>query len=81
MSTIKPSATSLDQPILVGIKTVAKLLGRSEQSIRRDDHAGRIPRSVAIGGSKKWDQRDLRHWIRAGCPARDAWEASRQAQP
>ena len=79
MSTIKPSVTSLDQPMLVGIKVVAKILGMSEQSIRRHDKQGRIPASVVIGGSRKWSQKDLRHWIRAGCPARDERESRSKA--
>ncbi len=80
MSAIKPNATGPDQPLLVDLKTVARLLGRSEQSISRDDEQGRIPRPIRLGGSKRWDLKDLRRWVRAGCPSRDAWEA-RRSQP
>jgi predicted DNA-binding transcriptional regulator AlpA len=76
MATSEPidALTSSPQPLLVGIKVVAKMLGRSEVSIRRDDDEGRIPRSVMIGGSKRWRLKELRLWVKAGCPARATWE-------
>ena len=77
MSDIKPNSTaSPNQPLLVDIKMVAKLLGRSEQSICRDDERGRIPRPVMLGGSKRWSLKDLRRWVAAGCPSREVWEAA-----
>jgi len=75
MSAIKPNATSLDQPLLVSIKVVAKILGLSEQSVRRHDKQGKIPSSLIIGGSRKWAIGDLRRWIRVGCPPREDWVA------
>lgn len=63
------------QPLLIGIKEVARMLGRSEMSIRRDSEADRIPRHVWVGGSKRWQLKELRSWVRAGCPDLLTWEA------
>lgn len=63
------------QPLLIDSRAVSKLLGRSVASIRRDDEAGRIPRPIAIGRSTRWVLKEIRNWVRAGCPPRDQWEA------
>jgi predicted DNA-binding transcriptional regulator AlpA len=53
---------------------VAMMLGRSERSIWRDDEEGRIPAPVVLGGSKRWRIKEIRAWVRAGCPDRATWE-------
>jgi predicted DNA-binding transcriptional regulator AlpA len=77
MATSEPNdaLTSSPQPFLVGIKEVARLLGRSVMSIRRDEDEGRIPGSIMIGGSKRWRLKELRLWVKAGCPDRMTWES------
>jgi predicted DNA-binding transcriptional regulator AlpA len=70
----KPVNSSKPNPLLIDIKEVGKLLGRSVASIQRDDERGRIPRPVRIGGSKLWRLSELRKWVRAGCPVRYVWE-------
>ena len=75
MSNLDRNATDPDGPLLIDSKTVATLLGRSERSICRDEEQGRLPRPIMLGGSKRWRLSELRQWVGAGCPARDAWEA------
>ena len=77
---VKKTETVPPQPLLIDIKEVARLLDRSEMSIRRDDEEGRIPRPFMIGGSKKWRLKELRSWVRAGCPDRATWERRRAAR-
>jgi len=64
-----------ESSILIDARAVAGLLGRSVSSIFRDDKAGRIPRPVGIGGSKRWRRREIQVWVDSGCPDRSAWEA------
>ena len=66
------------QPLLVDVKIVAKMLGRCERSVWRDDKAGRIPRPIDLCGSKRWRLKELRQWVRSGCPSREAWEARKK---
>jgi len=70
-------SASQPQPLLIGIEEVARLLDRSESTIRQDDDEGRIPRSVSIGGAERWRLKELRSWVRAGCPVRTIWEGRR----
>ncbi len=65
--------------LLIDIKCVAAMLGRSPRSIYRDDSAGRMPKPIKLGGSKKWREAEVRQWIEAGCPNRQKWETSRKA--
>jgi predicted DNA-binding transcriptional regulator AlpA len=69
------------QPLLIDIKRVAEMLGRSERSIVRDDEEGRIPASVSLGGAKRWRLKELRMWVKAGCPDRETWERREQRWP
>lgn len=62
-------------PLLIDAKAVAELLGRSERSIWRDDEEGRIPAAISLGGSKRWRIKEIRAWVRRGCPDRSIWEA------
>ena len=76
-------SASPPQPLLIGIEEVARLLGRSESSIRELDDEGWIPRTVSIGGAERWRLKELRSWVRAGCPDRASWESrwNRTARP
>lgn len=69
----KNPVPALAYPLLVDIKAVAVMLGRSVASIQRDDKAGRIPGPLTLGGSKRWRAGELRAWVRAGCPCREEW--------
>jgi len=67
-------ATAGPPALLVSRDEVARLCDRSTRSVGRDDSAGRIPRPVTIGGSKKWKRAEIVAWIDAGCPPRSKWE-------
>ncbi len=68
------SPNNPDRPLLVDIKVVAKLLGRSQQSIARDDKQGKLPRALRLGSSKRWDLGEIQQWVAAKCPPRDVWQ-------
>lgn len=66
-------------PLLIGAKEVARLLGRSERSVWRDEGTGRLPQPVRLGGSKRWRLAEIRAWVEAGCPDRRNWQQIRAA--
>jgi len=72
---LSPTAASDLSPLLLDIRDLAKLLSRSVGSLWRDDAAGRLPRAVRIGSSKRWRFDEIREWVSAGCPSRSDWEA------
>ena len=74
---LSPAEASDLSPLLLDIKGLAKLLSRSVGSLWRDDAAGRLPRAVRIGSSKRWRFDEIRDWVSAGCPSRSDWEAIR----
>lgn len=79
MFTITENNPGPAQPLLIDARAVAAMLGRSERSIWRDDAAGSIPRPIELGGSKRWRLSELKQWVGAGRPPRDAWELRRMS--
>lgn len=78
MATPRATDPAPTPPLLIDAPALASLLGRSERSIWRDDSAGRIPRPIKLGGSKRWRRAEIHAWIEAGCPKRKAWESQRR---
>lgn len=76
-----PSGGRDGDGLLIDIKTLATLLDRSVRSLERDDRAGRLPRPIRLGRSKRWRVAEVRAWLAAGCPGRSFWEASMSKSP
>jgi predicted DNA-binding transcriptional regulator AlpA len=68
-------AMERDQRLVLGAAKLAVVLDVSVRTIRRMETAGLLPRSVRINGSRKWVYAEIEDWIKAGCPAREQWEA------
>jgi predicted DNA-binding transcriptional regulator AlpA len=64
------------QPLAVRAAAAAELLGVSLRFFRSLDTSGRLPRGVSLGRTKLWRMDELRAWLAAGAPCRDAWEAA-----
>lgn len=73
------SAHTSADALLIDIRRMAALLARSVASLERDQAAGRLPAPVYVGGSRRWRRAEVEDWVRAGCPDRDRWEATRAA--
>jgi predicted DNA-binding transcriptional regulator AlpA len=72
-STLPPTPA----PLLIDVAALAVLLCRSPASLHRDDAAGRLPRALRIGGSKRWRLAEVVSWVEAGMPGRREWEVLR----
>lgn len=68
-------AAATAEPLLIDRAELSRLLGRAVASIDRDEAAGRVPRAVRLGASKKWSRAEIVAWVAAGCPDREAWDA------
>jgi predicted DNA-binding transcriptional regulator AlpA len=62
-------------PLLVAAAVAARLAGVSKATWHRLDAAGKVPRSVRLGGRVLWSVVELQAWVSAGCPSRAEWEA------
>jgi predicted DNA-binding transcriptional regulator AlpA len=65
-----PTAT-----LLINVEEVARRLDMSSRSVWRLNSAAKMPKPLAVGGSRKWRADEIRRWVEAGCPTRPAWEA------
>jgi predicted DNA-binding transcriptional regulator AlpA len=73
MAAAEPAA--LPETALIDIRILSNVTSRSIPALERDDAAGRIPRPIRIGRSKRWRRHEIMNWISAGCPPRKEWEA------
>ena len=74
MPTSDSSTRLTSQPLLLPVAQVAALLGRSERSVWRDAELGKMPPPLKLGRSRLWRVKELRRWVRAGCPRWSTWE-------
>ncbi len=61
-------------PLLIDAEEVARRLDVSSRTVWRLNSAGKLPKPLAVGGSKKWRADEIHRWVEAGCPSRPAWE-------
>jgi predicted DNA-binding transcriptional regulator AlpA len=65
----------VERPELLDAVQVGALLGVSDDTVKRYDSAGRLPRPLRLSDATiRWRYRELVDWVDAGCPRRDAWE-------
>jgi predicted DNA-binding transcriptional regulator AlpA len=64
--------------LLIDIRELSRLLGRSVPSLERDDARGALPRPLKLGRLKKWRLAEVLAWVEAGAPGRSAWEAAQK---
>jgi predicted DNA-binding transcriptional regulator AlpA len=68
-----------EPPALMSASQAAQLCGVSEETWRRWNARGKVPRGLKRGGTMVWNGAELLAWSNAGCPARRDWEAGRGA--
>ena len=73
------SASSVE-PLLIDVKSLAKMLSCSVRSVWRLNSSGKLPKPVKIGRSVKWNYQMVRTWVEMGCPDRATFEARSQAE-
>lgn len=54
---------------------VAAVLSVSPRHIWKLNATGAIPAPIRLGRAVRWRADELRAWLAAGCPSREAWEA------
>lgn len=62
-----PKLPAVDQ-ILTDIYGVAALLSVDIRTVRSMSASGKLPKPGRLGSSLRWNIRDLRAWLDAGCP-------------
>jgi hypothetical protein len=67
------------EPLLVGAKQAARLLGVSARHLAGLHSSGRLgPLPVSLGRRQLWRVAELAVWVQAGCPPRQEWIAIRE---
>jgi len=76
---ISDQSTLEDKALAVPASRVAQLLGISERHLHNLRCNGLVPDPVKLGHSVRWSVVELRAWLNAGSPNREAWEAMKLA--
>jgi hypothetical protein len=53
---------------------VAEMLDILVTDVRRELDAGQLPAPLTIAGEPRWRVKEIRQWVREGCPPRSDWE-------
>lgn len=61
--------------LLLTARQVAAELGLSERKVWLLNSGGLLPAPIRLGRSTRWRRTDVAEWVRAGCPAREKWQA------
>ena len=64
---MKNTATSSD-PELINASELAKLLSLSVRTVWRLKSAGKLPKSLQLGRSVKWQKNEIVAWLESKCP-------------
>jgi hypothetical protein len=76
----KPATPVIMEPLAVGKHDVARLLGISVPTLERWESSDKLgPAGIKKGGRKLWPLAELKAWVAAGMPERQAWLAIRRA--
>jgi len=77
-STQTNSHNKLAQSLAVSARELSEMLNVSLRQVWRLNSAGKLPKPIRLGGSVRWNQREVTAWFEAGCPDRKTWEATRE---
>ena len=70
----KPTVSEQSADGLVTAKQAADLLNVGVSHIYSMRSSGQIPLPIKLGGSVRWNKRELLDWIQEGCPPLRKWE-------
>ncbi len=73
MAESRDAADQQDELLLLSARRAAAQCGMSLRTWRTWDAAGFVPAPIKVGRSTFWRVNELKEWIAAGCPKRDAW--------
>jgi len=59
---------AVDQPAMLTVHDVARLLGCSARTVYRLTNTGRMPNPVRLNSLVRWPREAIEQWIAAGCP-------------
>lgn len=70
----QPTALKQAEDGLLTARQVAELLNVGCRHIYRMRSSGQIPLAIKLGGSVRWNKREMLDWIQEGCPPLRKWE-------
>jgi predicted DNA-binding transcriptional regulator AlpA len=70
-SQVATASPAEDEPFLLKLDQVSRLVAISTRQIQRLMCLGQFPEEVRIGGSVRWRRCDIQQWVADGCPKLD----------
>jgi predicted DNA-binding transcriptional regulator AlpA len=66
-------------PLVYDTRDLCRVLRCSLATLHRLKAAGKLPRSMRLGGELRWDAEEVRAWVAARMPDLARWEAIKAA--
>jgi excisionase family DNA binding protein len=79
-STQGDSHSKVIQALAICARELAEMLNVSLRQVWRLNSAGKLPKSIRLGGSVRWNRQEIMDWFQAGCPDHKAWEMTKEGQ-
>ncbi len=70
--------TTAHETLLMDAAETARTLGLGRSTFWRLHSAGKVPLPVRLGRRTLWRRDEIEAWVRAGCPPRSKWEATKR---
>jgi predicted DNA-binding transcriptional regulator AlpA len=70
--------SSQNLALAINATQLAEMLCISSRSIWRLNDSGKLPKPIRLGGSVRWNKKEIETWVEAGCPTRKHWEAIKE---
>lgn len=69
---MKEPTPNIESPLhkLIDVKAVAEMCGVSQETIRRLNDRGAMPKPIRLGRAVRWNVLEIQNWISQGCPTK-----------
>jgi predicted DNA-binding transcriptional regulator AlpA len=64
--------------LAISARDLKEMLNVSLRQVWRLNSSGKLPKSIRLGGSVRWNRQEIMDWFGAGCPDRKTWDTMKE---
>jgi len=74
----RKKANNIREALAISARDLKEMLNVSLRQVWRLNSAGKLPKSIRLGGSVRWNRQEIMDWFGAGCPDRKTWDTMKE---